>query len=116
MDNPDISVDRVVHLSDKTGLSQFVATLPKGFDTELDPVGKRLPFSVIQKLKLVRALAGEPRLLLLEDPWEGMEMGYRERIEHLLENDLPNTTVIIASNDDAFIKASKRVITLDGKV
>lgn len=116
MDNPDISVDRVVYLSDKTGLSQFVATLPRGFDTELDPVGKRLPFSVIQKLKLVRALAGEPRLLLLEDPWEGMETGYRERIESLLANDLPNTTVIIASNDDAFIKTSKRVISLDGNV
>ncbi len=116
MDNPHVTTERVKRLSEKLGLSDFVASLPKGFDTVMDPVGKRLPFSVIQKIKLVRALACEPRLLLLEDPWEGMEADYKERIENLLLHELPNTTVITASNDAAFINASERVIALDGIV
>jgi ATP-binding cassette, subfamily B, bacterial len=116
MDNPHVSTERIKMLSEKLGLSDFVASLPKGFDTEMDPVGKRLPFSVIQKIKLVRALACEPRLLLLEDPWEGMEANYKDRIENLLLHSLPHTTVITASNDEAFIKASKRVVALDGIV
>jgi ATP-binding cassette, subfamily B, bacterial len=116
LDNPRITTERVVMLSEKLGLQDYVASLPQGFDTMMDPVGKRLPFSVIQKIKLVRAVAAEPRLLLLEEPWEGMEIGYRERLENLLRNDLPNTTVITASNDAAFMASCDRVIQLDGNV
>jgi ATP-binding cassette, subfamily B, bacterial len=116
MDNPHISTQRVVMLSEKLGLQDYVASLPQGFDTVMDPIGKRLPFSVIQKIKLVRAFASEPRLLLLEEPWEGMEAGYRERLQQLLSNDLPNTTVITASNDAAFMASCDRVIQLDTTV
>jgi ATP-binding cassette, subfamily B, bacterial len=113
MGNDYIDIEKVKQLSEQLGLARFINTLPKGFDTILDPAGKRLPVSVVQKILLVRALASEPRLLLLEDPWEGMEAEYKQQVQDILLNGLPHTTVLTASNDEAFISRCNRVITLN---
>jgi ABC-type lipoprotein export system ATPase subunit len=82
----------------------------------LDPAGKRLPGSVIHKLLLVRALAGKPRLLLLEEPWMNSENGYRRQIIQLL-SEIKNTTVIVVSSDEEFATQCDKVITMiDGQI
>jgi ATP-binding cassette, subfamily B, bacterial len=112
MGNPDITVEKINLLAEKTGLQSFIATLKAGYDTVLDPTGNRLPRSVVQKILLTRALAGKPGLLLLEEPWQGQEDDYRQRIQQLLLNDLPGTTVLVIANDESFINNCDRVIHL----
>lgn len=110
--NPDVSMESVISYAGKTGLSDFVSTLKNGYDTMLDPTGKRLPKNVIHKILLVRALAGKPRLLLLEDPWMNFEEQHRRQIIQLLK-ELKNTTVVVVTNDEDFIKQCNKVITID---
>jgi ATP-binding cassette, subfamily B, bacterial len=100
----DRDVDRnyVEILVRKTGLLPFLQSLPNGYDTELDPSGKRLPGNVIQKILIVRALSHQPRLLLLEEPWQGVEEQYKTAIQQLLLH-LNNATVVVATNDEHFI-------------
>ncbi|HET7896302.1 MAG TPA: ATP-binding cassette domain-containing protein, partial [Flavisolibacter sp.] len=95
----------------QTGLTDFLKTLPQGYDTELDPTGKRLPMNVVQKILLVRALAHQPRLLLLEEPWRGLEEPSRHNIQQLLLT-LPQATVMVATNDEAFLRQAQQVIRL----
>lgn len=101
----DREVDRsyVETLVQKTGLLPFLQNLPQGYDTELDPLGKRLPGNVVQKILIVRALSHQPKLLLLEEPWQGIEEPYKIAIQQLLLQ-LENTTVVVATNDDQFIR------------
>lgn len=101
-------VARLAHL---TGLSDFVATLPGGYDTPLDPTGKRLPRNVVQKILLVRALAHKPRLLLLEEPWEGLDEETAQQVQHLLLNET-GATVVVATNDSRFICRCHQTITV----
>lgn len=101
MGRPGIDKDHINYLAGKTGLHTFLTTLPLGYDTELDPTGKRLPKNVIQKVLLVRALAHKPKLLILEEPWLGIEEQYRQDIQQLLLGS-KDTTVIIAANDEIF--------------
>jgi ABC-type bacteriocin/lantibiotic exporter with double-glycine peptidase domain len=110
--NDSVSMEAVISYSAKTGLNDFVNTLKNGYDTMLDPAGKRLPKNVIQKILLVRALAGKPRLLLLEDPWMNFEEQHRREIIHLLSQ-LKNTTIVVVTNDEDFIKQCDKVIILD---
>lgn len=95
----------------KTNLSGFVGSLKEGYDTVLAPTGKRLPRNVIQKILLIRALAHRPRLVLLEEPWQGLNEGDRNGIQQLLLNEV-EATVIVATNDDDFIRQSVRTIAL----
>ena len=98
-------------LVQRTGLSSFIASLKQGFDTELDPTGKRLPKNVVLKILLVRALVHKPRLLLLEDPWQGFDEETSRQVQHLLLNET-DATVIVATNDVGFIQQCNQTITL----
>ncbi len=108
--NETVSMETVKELAAKTGLTDFIANLKNGYDTLLDPTGKRLPRNVVQKILLVRALAANPRLLLLEEPWMNSQESHRKQIMELLTG-LQNTTVVVVSNDDEFAKqCTKRIV------
>ncbi|MBL0181243.1 MAG: ATP-binding cassette domain-containing protein [Chitinophagaceae bacterium] len=114
--NEHISLETVVDLAAKTGLNNFIATLKNGYDTMLDPTGKRLPRNVIHKILLIRALAGKPRLLLLEEPWQQSENSYRKQIIKIL-SEVEDTTLVVVSNDEEFAGLCDKVITIEeGKV
>ena len=110
--NDAVDKTYVIHLCQRIGLSPFIATLKEGFDTFLAPSGVRLPRNVMQKILLVRALASKPKLLLLEEPWQGVEEQYSKQIQDLLLHELQDTTVLVSSNDKAFQQKCSQVITL----
>ena len=110
--NENISRQAVNDIAAKVGLTDFISTLKKGYDTMLDPTGKRLPRTVIHKILLTRALATKPRLLLLEDPWMSFEDDYRQQIIQML-NDIANTTIVVVSNDEEFAKQCDKVFIME---
>lgn len=112
MGKPGTDKALINELCEKTGLFPFLANLPGGYDTELDPTGKRLPRSVVQKILLVRALAHQPSLLIMEEPWQGVEKEYRHSIQELILS-ASNTTVIVATTDESFLKECHQIIHLE---
>ncbi len=110
--NEHISRQAVNEIAVKVGLTDFISTLKKGYDTLLDPAGKRLPRNVIHKILLTRALAAKPRLLLLEDPWMSSEDGYRQQIIQML-HDVTNSTIVVVSNDEEFAKQCNKVFIME---
>ena len=117
MGRENVPIETVVQLFQKVSLSSYFATLPKGFDTELDPTGQRLPRQIIHKILLVRALIGSPRLLLLEEPWSGMDSATKNKIIELI-NQYKSSTRVIVSNDEAFASTCDQVfvMTEEGKL
>jgi ABC-type bacteriocin/lantibiotic exporter with double-glycine peptidase domain len=111
MDTPGITRGFINELCQKTGLQSFLSGLPHGYDTQLDPAGKQLPRSVVQKIMLVRALAHSPSLLILEEPFQGIEESFRHSIEKLILG-IENTTVIVATADEQFANKCNLVIHL----
>jgi ATP-binding cassette, subfamily B, bacterial len=110
MGNTEIDVQQIIHLFKETGLHSFLASQKDGFDTWLDPTGKRLSRNVIHKILLVRALAGDPKLLLLEEPWLGIEQRYQDQIKKMLLKNFPNTTILVVSNDAEFAAQCDKTI------
>lgn len=109
--NTLLKQDHIAELTNRCGLTDFVNTLRDGFDTELDPTGNRLPRNVIHKILLVRALAGKPRLLLLEDPWSNMPEQYRQQVMDLIFG-LKDTTVVIVCNDPVSFPYCSQVLSI----
>jgi ABC-type multidrug transport system fused ATPase/permease subunit len=110
MGDPSVSADMLVALIEAVGLKDFQKGLPMGFSTRLDPSGKRLSRSVMQRILLMRALVRGPRLLLLEDPWRGMDDDGRARIHRLLISRKRNATVVVESNDLDFARMADMVL------
>lgn len=108
LENPDM--DELMYLCKKTGLSEFLSTLKNGFDTPLNTNGRKLPATVVRKILLVRALINKPALLLLEEPWHGLEIQYQQQIKTLLLQEMKNTTMFIISKDGDFSAAGIKTI------
>ncbi|MEY4110075.1 MAG: hypothetical protein RLZZ46_429, partial [Bacteroidota bacterium] len=116
MGNDDVTPSEIIELSKRLGQRDFIELLEDGFNTELDPVGKRLSRNVIQKILLLRALVHSPRLLLLEEPWTSFDSDNRTLIkDYLLRNQ--EATVLVATNDLEFISKCDLVFVMkEGKI
>jgi ABC-type bacteriocin/lantibiotic exporter with double-glycine peptidase domain len=112
MGRENISIENVIRLFEKVNLSTYFSTLSNGFDTELDPTGQRLPRQIVHKILLVRALIGSPRLLLLEEPWSGMDATTKVKVINLL-NENSSSTRVIVSNDESFAKICDQVFLMN---
>ncbi len=79
------------------------------------PVG-RLPYGMQKRVELGRALAAEPRLLLLDEPMAGMNVEEKEDMSRFVldVNDEFGTTVILIEHDMGVVMdISDRVVVLD---
>lgn len=108
----DISAKDILLMADKTGLKTFMAELKDGLNTQLDPVGKSLSRNIIQKILLLRALVNNPRLVLLEDPLEGLNDPIRQKVIDYLITETKGQTIVISSNDENIAAKCGKVIFL----
>lgn len=112
---PDI--DRVVEVAQLAGAREFITALPKGFDTVLGDWGLTLSGGQRQRISLARALYREPRILILDEPTNGMDALSGRHFQEVLENIWGNLTVVIVSHDLATIQwADRRLVLQDGRI
>ncbi len=112
MGNQYINPAQVILLFEMTGLQDYLATQKQGLNTVLSAAGNRLSEKVLRKILLIRALAGNPKLLLLEEPWQGLEAHQKNAIQQYFLNDLPGTTVLVVSNDKDFANQCDQIIEI----
>jgi ATP-binding cassette, subfamily B, bacterial len=111
MNSENVDRNHIMELCAAFGLQDFIAGSKNGFDTLIDPMGHRLAKNTVQKILMVRALALKPQLLLLEEPWLGMPVKYKEKIQDYLFN-LENTTVLVITDDQRYIDRCQSTIDL----
>lgn len=115
--NPEISLQDVTRLASVIEFDDHVPRLSDGYNTILVSTGSRLSKAAVQKILLMRALIHQPHLLLMENPWNALDKDNQQNIQDYILNRLPNTTALIASNDEAFARKCHFVIMLNkGKV
>ncbi|MDE2393237.1 MAG: ABC transporter ATP-binding protein [Cytophagales bacterium] len=110
--NKEISPSVILSTAADLGIDDFLNHFPLGFETEVEPLGKKTPQTIVKKILLLRALCGNKRLLLLENPWDGLDQFIASRIQSYLKN--TTATVLLASNEDAFF--GKKIEINNGKV
>ena len=109
--NPNILLSDVTQLAKQIGLVNFIQQHQEGFDTILDPQGKRLSRKVSQHILLLRALIGKHRLLLLEEPFNYLDDAQKNSVLQYLRKD--NTaTIIITSEKEEIMNDCDIIIRL----
>jgi ABC-type branched-subunit amino acid transport system ATPase component len=66
-----------------------------GLDARRDELAATLTRAEARRLELARALAGRPRLLLLDEPFGGLTAHERESLEALLAHDAASDRIVI---------------------
>jgi ABC-type bacteriocin/lantibiotic exporter with double-glycine peptidase domain len=100
MGDPSIAISEIMAVAEYTGLIPFIQSQSQGFDTLLDPLGKRLPQSTRQRILLTRSLMGKSRLLLLEEPFLQLSADEKRSLIQYIKKQRKSTAIIIAKDKD----------------
>ncbi len=92
------------------GLMRFV-----GLDSFLDASADAMPYGALKRLEIARALAAEPRLLLLDEPTTGLDPRETAEIDRLIQAIAASgTTVVLVEHDMTLVMGvSDHILVLD---
>jgi len=113
----NISMEQIEITLQHLFLKDYVSSVPKGLFTPVEPLGRKLPRSVIQKLLLARAVVNNPLLLVIESNFDAIEITERKKIISYLFDKNKNWTLIMISNDHHIINEGEVCLKMfDGKI
>ena len=106
----DLTASDVRRALEMVGLAETVARLPRGMATELASDGLPLSGSDISRLSIARAIAGRPRLLLVDGMLDRLDLRSCPGIvDSLFDPDAPWTLVIVTARDDIAARCDRTV-------
>jgi ABC-type bacteriocin/lantibiotic exporter with double-glycine peptidase domain len=108
----DLSPADVREALQAVGLLAAVHDLPHGPDTPLTPTGRPLSATQAVRLAIARALAGRPRLLILDGVLDALDLGEcPDLLDRLFDRSAPWTLLVVSANP-AVVGRCDRVLTL----
>jgi ABC-type bacteriocin/lantibiotic exporter with double-glycine peptidase domain len=114
---PFVSDEDVRAALEEVGLLDELGELPEGSATELGSTGQPLSEGQIRRLLVARAIAGDPRLLVVEDLLDQLSEPRRSRVLDALFARDGRWTLVVVSNSDDVRRRCDRVLHLpEGRV
>jgi ABC-type bacteriocin/lantibiotic exporter with double-glycine peptidase domain len=98
----DITIESILELTKTLGFENFISIFPKSFQSHIDPLGNTLPTSIKKKILLLRTLIHNPLLLIMEEPWVGLDENAKKSLQSYLFEAAKTKTIVVSSNDSYF--------------
>ena len=115
--NPDLSDDDILELAAKIGNGEWLETLPDGLQTEVGERGNRLSMGQRQLVALMRVLAHEPAIFILDEATASIDPFTEWQIQQALNLILSQATSILIAHRLSTVKAADRILVMDhGKI
>jgi ATP-binding cassette subfamily B multidrug efflux pump len=113
----NIDEERVKEVSNIASFNKDVESFPKGYETIVGERGITFSGGQKQRASLARALATDPKILILDDSFSAVDTHTEEEILRNLKKFMKNRTSIIISHRISTVKDADDIIVLaDGKI
>lgn len=113
----EVQADRLVNEALAASAASFVEDLPDGVHSQVGEEGMSLSGGQRQRLSLARAIAMNPRVLLLDDPLSALDVTTEQFVVEQLKARLTNTTTLLTAHRPSTVTLADRVAVMqDGAI
>jgi ATP-binding cassette subfamily C exporter for protease/lipase/ATP-binding cassette subfamily C protein EexD len=110
----EVDSEKVIAAAKRANAHEMILTLPDGFDTQVGEQGSRLSPGQRQRIALARALYGNPRLVVLDEPNSNLDGAGEVALAQALSglrND--HVTSVVVTHRPSLIAHVDKILILD---
>jgi PrtD family type I secretion system ABC transporter len=107
--------EEVIGAAKLAGLHEMIMKLPNGYDSDIADGGLILLRAHRQRLGLARALCGNPRLVVLDEPNASLDYAGEQMLFNAIEKmKAANTIVVVITHRMGILKATDKIAIMQG--
>ncbi|MGK7231660.1 ABC transporter ATP-binding protein [Streptomyces hygroscopicus] len=110
---PGAAEHEIVQAARDAAAHDFIAALPEGYDTRIDPHTARLSGGQLQRIAIARAMLRDAPVLVLDEPTTGLDALAARRVVRPLRRLMSGRTTIMITHDLNLAPDADRVLVLD---
>jgi ATP-binding cassette subfamily B multidrug efflux pump len=107
-----VSEERMIEASERVHIAPFVEALPGGYQEEVQERGSTLSQGQRQLLSFARALAFDPKILILDEATSSVDTQTEMLVQDALQELLRNRTALIIAHRLSTIKNADRILVI----
>ena len=111
---PAATREEIRGAANAVGADEFIMALEHGYDTPVGERGTQLSAGQRQLVAFARALAADPRILILDEATSNVDLHTEGRIEDGLRRLLAGRTAVVIAHRLSTIRQAGRIVVLDG--
>jgi ATP-binding cassette subfamily C protein len=109
-----ITREDAIEALERAGAMSFIRDLPDGADTVVGERGSRFSGGQRQRIAIARALAGNPQVLLLDEPTSAMDLETEKRFMEEIRALAGRMTIIAITHNPSVVKYADNVFRVEG--
>jgi len=113
LSNPAMTMNEVIYHAKLAGAHEFILRLPAGYDTLLEERGANLSGGQRQRIAIARALAINPRILILDEATAALDYDSERRFQNNLKQLAQGRTVLIVAHRLSTIRHADQILVLE---
>ncbi len=110
--NEAITDDEIVAAAQRVGADRFIRRLPEGYDQPLGERGASLSVGERQLLSFARALAFDPRILILDEATSSVDSEIEAQIQTALEELMRGRTSLVIAHRLSTVQNADRILVM----
>lgn len=115
--NKEISQKKVEEICEAVGIHTYIASLEKGYQTDLTEESSNLSNGQKQLLTIVRAIINNPKILILDEATSGVDTRTEKNLVAAINKIIKNRTSFIIAHRLSTIKnADKILVVKEGEI